>query len=427
MGDQDGMGSDEVSPKPSGRLSVKIKLKAAAQPSPSEGESLIAFSRPTFTLSAARAPKVQTRRQPDLGKAADVVTHVIHFTSAGEARERGVKRRMSSPGIAAAEGEQAAARAQQPQRKRHRLAAASRSASPDFQPEIVVEAQPAKQVQLELDSSPARQGSGQMTEVTLKHMSDEPSSAAVGGREEGDVEDRTALPGAHKTEAHQQKAAVLGTQGSPLQAAEAIIELASPKQQHQQPLESRLREYDAEANGPSTAATTEHLHPLQAVSVTAPQENGDSSAAAHSSIDAEDPGHDADVLAGHQQASADSLAHPPGTVNGEGREEDKDMQEADQMDSPLRDEPSAGLYPAHHHSGSAGEAQTPAAMSSKDQDAPDPLPDDENLVGAAKSDANPAAVLPGEQTGVSVDEIVNTDPHQEPMPDFRASENGNLS
>ena len=327
---------------------------------------------------------------------------------------------MSSPGIAAAEAEQAT-QAQQPPRKRHRLAAASRSASPDFLPENTDEAQPAEQVHMDPASSPARQGSQQMTKVTLEPFLDDPSSAAVGSREQEDMEDRTAL---HAMEARQQETAVLESRSSPLQAAEAIAELASPKQQQQQPPEPQLSEYDTAANGPSTAANMEHLAALQGITVTRPEENGDSSAAAYSSVIAADPGHGADMLAGHQQAAADSLAHAPGTVSGESREEDEVMQEANQMDSPLRDEPSADLYPAHQYSGV--EAHTPAAASSMDEDGPDPMPGDEG-VGASKLDAHPAAVLPCKQTDVSMESIaVDTGPHQGPMPEVRASENGNL-
>lgn len=348
-------------------------------------------------------------------------THVIYLMPTGEAQERGVKRRMSSPGIAAAEGEQAA-QAQQPPRKRHRLAAASRSASPDFLPEDTDEAQPAEQAHMLPASSPARQGSEQMTKVTLEPFLDDPSSAAVGSREQRDVEDGTAL---HAMGVHQQETAMLETQSSPAQAAEATAGLASPKQQQQQPPEPQLRESDTVADGPSAAATMEHLPALQAVVVTGPQENGDCSAAAHSSVIAEDPGQGADVLAGHQQAAADSLAHAPMAVNGEGREENEIMQEADQMDSPLRDEPPAILYPVHQHIGV--EAQTPAAASSMDKDASDSMPGDEG-VGAGILEADSTAVLPCKQTGVSVDGITtDTGPHQEPMPEVRASENGNSS
>ena len=347
-----------------------------------------------------------------------------HLMPAGEAQERGVKRRMSSPGAAAAEGEHAT-QAQQPPRKRHRLAAASRSASPDFQPEDMGEAQPAEQVHMDPGSSPARQGSGQMTEVTLDPFLDDPSSAAVGSTEQRDMEDRSAL---HATEAHHQDTAMLETGSSPVQAAEAAAGLASPKQQQQQqqpPPEPQLRESDTVANGPSTAATMEHLPALQGVMVTESQENGDSSAAAHSSVIAEDPGRGVDILAGHQQAAADSSAHAPRTLNGGGRGEDKDMQEADQTDSPLRDEPSAELYPAHQHSGV--EAQTPAVASSMEKDASDPMPGDEG-VGAGNLEAESTVVLPCKQTDVSMESIaVDTGPLQEPMPEVRANENGNLS
>ena len=125
-----------------------------------------------------------------------MVTYVIYLMPTGEAQEHGVKRRMSSPGIAAAEDKQAA-QAQQPPRKRHRLAAASRSASPDSQAEIMVEAQPAEQVHMEPGSSPARLGRGQMTEVTTEPGLNKPS---VRSREQGDVEDGTASPGLHAME-----------------------------------------------------------------------------------------------------------------------------------------------------------------------------------------------------------------------------------
>ena len=65
MGGQDGVGMDEVSPRPSGRLSVKIKLKATAQPASSEGESLRAFSivLPFFCLSSTRSRSRRRQRR----------------------------------------------------------------------------------------------------------------------------------------------------------------------------------------------------------------------------------------------------------------------------------------------------------------------------------------------------------------------------
>ena len=66
MGYQDGVGADEVSPKPSGRLSVKIKLKSAAQPASSEGELLRAFSTVLPSLSLLRVRSKSRRRRSDL-------------------------------------------------------------------------------------------------------------------------------------------------------------------------------------------------------------------------------------------------------------------------------------------------------------------------------------------------------------------------
>ena len=100
------------------------------------------------------------------------------------------------------------------------------------------------------------------------------------------------------------------------------------------------------------------------------------------------------------------------------------MQEADQMASPLRDEPSAGLYPAHEYSGV--EAQIPAAASVMDEDAPDPMPGDVG-VSAGKLDAHPAAALPCKHTDVSEGITIDTGRHHEPMSEVRASENGNPS
>ena len=56
-GEQDGVGTDDMSPKPSGRLSVKVKLKAAAQPASSQGESFETSRTipPCFCLSGTRS------------------------------------------------------------------------------------------------------------------------------------------------------------------------------------------------------------------------------------------------------------------------------------------------------------------------------------------------------------------------------------